>query len=67
MKRAPGKLNSIWPSQVAEMEAWSSAWLDAPQPRHAHDLFQVSLTRHGAGQVRRASENVTPTARRDGP
>jgi hypothetical protein len=33
MKRAPGKLKAIWPSQVAGMEVWSSEWLDAPKPR----------------------------------
>jgi hypothetical protein len=31
MKRAPGKLNSIWPSQVARTEAWPFEWLDAPK------------------------------------
>ncbi len=44
---------------MADVEAWSSEWRHAPQPRHSHDFFQISLTRSGTGQVRRTGQMAT--------
>lgn len=46
--------NDFWPSRLAGVEAWSSAWAGDPKSRHAHDGYQITVTRSGAGTARRA-------------
>ena len=48
-------LNRVWPCGLPGIEAWSSRWSVESTRPHAHEEWQVSLTRSGAGTVRRGS------------
>ena len=48
-------VNQFWPSKVAGVEAWSSAWTAEPKARHAHDCYQITVTRSGRGLIRMES------------
>lgn len=45
--------NRVWPSGLPGLEAWTSRWSVEPTRPHAHEEWQVSLTRSGHGTVRR--------------
>lgn len=41
--------NRCWLAACPGVEAWSSAWAGHSPPRHAHDAYQISITRVGQG------------------
>lgn len=47
-------VNRVWPSGLPGLEAWTSRWSVEPTRPHAHEEWQVSLTRSGSGTVRRS-------------